>query len=276
MFSILILTYNEEENIESCLDSISWCDDIWIVDSGSTDRTVELAEKRGCHILTRKFDNFGNQRNYAIDNAKWKHEWVFDLDADEHFTPALRAECEELVKKDEKSGYFTPFKVMLFGKWIKHASQYPVYVMRLHKLGEIRFVGHGHGQREIGAVRGIGHMKEPFIHYNFSKGLGEWFAKHAKYALQEAKQQILEEEQGINYKTKVDGEDAAMAGRRRIKRFVRNFPGRSWLKFFYMLIIKGGILDGPAGWLYCRMVAHYEFMCTTILKDLRLSQKKES
>lgn len=63
MFSILILTQDEELNLEACLDSISWCDDIWILDSGSTDRTFQIAEKHGCHILHRKFDNFGDQRN---------------------------------------------------------------------------------------------------------------------------------------------------------------------------------------------------------------------
>ena len=91
MFSILILTYNEEKNLPECLDSIAWCDDIWILDSGSTDRTVEIAKERGCHLLTRKFDNFGNQRNYAIDTATFKYPWVFDLDADERFTEAPSA-----------------------------------------------------------------------------------------------------------------------------------------------------------------------------------------
>ena len=102
MFSILILTYNEELNLETCLDSISWCDDIWILDSGSTDKTLEIAKVRGCHILSRKFDNFGNQRNYAIDTATFKYPWVFDLDADERFTIELKKECEEVIQKDEK------------------------------------------------------------------------------------------------------------------------------------------------------------------------------
>ena len=91
MFSILILTGNEELNIRECLESVSWCDDVWVLDCGSKDRTVEIAKEMGANVITRSFDNFGNQRNYGIDNCKWKHEWVFDLDADERFTPEFVA-----------------------------------------------------------------------------------------------------------------------------------------------------------------------------------------
>ena len=270
MFSILILTQDEEQNLEACLDSISWCDDIWILDSGSTDRTLEIAEKKGCHILHRKFDNFGDQRNYAIDNAAFKYEWVFDLDADERFTAALKDECEEVVRKDEKSAYYVANKMMLLGKWIKHASQFPVYQMRFHKLGEIRFIPHGHGQREGEAKRSLGYLKEAYIHYNFSKGLGDWFQKHAKYALREAEQQIVDDKADAV----IEGNDA-LSRRRRLKRLVSNLPGRSWLKLFYLLFVRGGIWDGPAGWLYCRMQAHYEFMCVTILKELKRSFRED-
>lgn len=107
-------------------------------------------------------------------------------------------------------------------------------------------------------------MKEAYIHYNFSKGLGDWFEKHAKYALREAEQQIADE----NSASDVAGSDA-LAKRRRLKRFASKLPCRPWIKLFYLLFVKGGILDGPAGWLYCRMQAHYEFMCATILRDLR-------
>ena len=268
MFSILILTYNEEKNLPECLDSIPWCDDIWVLDSGSTDRTVEIAKERGCHLLTRKFDNFGYQRNYAIDTATFKYPWVFDLDADERFTDALKEECEEMIQKDEKSAYYVSCKVMIWGKWIKHTSGYPVYQMRLHKLGEIRFVGWGHGQKESDSTRGIGYLKEPYIHYNFTKGLEHWFEKHVDYAKREARLRIELEDNP----QQILGSDP-IAKRRRRKQLFYKIPCKPLLRFFYTYIVKGGFLDGRPGMLFALMRVWYQFMIDTIYHDLKAGMK---
>ncbi len=191
-FSILILTYNEEGNLPACLDSIAGCDDIVVLDSFSTDRTVEIARERGCRVFQRKFDDFGSQRNHALDHIPFQHSWMFQLDADERFTPAVMREVKELVEADEHSGYMVPNKLMFQGRWLKHAGMYPSYQMRLLKLGEIRFIKHGHGQRESNPKRGLGKMTEPYLHYNFSKGLDDWFAKHNRYSTEEAKLAIEE------------------------------------------------------------------------------------
>lgn len=265
MFSILILTMNEELNLEECLKSIGFCDDVWVLDSGSTDRTLEIAKAHGCHILTRKFDNFGDQRNYAIDNAQFKYPWVFDLDADERFTEALRKECEEKVAADEKSAYYCSYKNIMWGKWLKYSTGFPVYQMRFHKLGEIRFVGHGHGQREGEAKRGIGYLKEPYIHYNFSKGLAEWFAKHVDYARREALLRIEQEKRG---EEKIVGNDS-IARHRKLILFSRKLPCKPLLKFCYIYFVKRGFLDGSAGFRFACMQACYQFIMDTIYRDLK-------
>ena len=270
MFSILILTYNEEKNLPGCLDSISWCDDIWVLDSGSTDRTVEIAKERGCRILTRKFDNFGDQRNYAIDNAEFKHGWVFDLDADEHFTPALREECEEAVRKDEKSAYYCACKVMIAGRWLRRTSGYPVYQMRFHKLGEVRFVGWGHGQKEGPANRGLGYLKEPYIHYNFTKGLADWFAKHVDYARREALLRLQLEKEGDAQAAA--GEGGAISRRRRLKRLFNRLPCRPFARFVYQYFLKMGFLDGRYGLQFSLMYAWYQFTMDCIYRDLKSQQ----
>lgn len=258
-FSIIILTYNEENNLPECLKSIAWCDDILVVDSGSQDNTVALAETTGARVLYRKFDNFGEQRNYALTHGQFKHQWVFHLDADERFTDELRVECEQAIQEDKWSGFYVPSKLMLGNHWLKHSGCYPVYQMRFHKLGEVNFVAHGHGQRESESMRGIGFFKEPYLHYNFSKGLSEWCAKHVKYAQCEAA--LLPEAHSF---FKLFNSDRIIR-RRALKFWTMKLPGRPLLKFCYLYILKMGFWDGRAGFMYCKMHMFYEFMIMLFL-----------
>ena len=108
MFSVLILTRNEEANLQGCLNSVRWCDDVVVLDSKSTDRTREIAREAGARVEEREFDDFGSQRNYALEKIRFRHPWVFQLDADEHFREELRMECERVMVKGEKSAYSVP------------------------------------------------------------------------------------------------------------------------------------------------------------------------
>ena len=135
MFSVVILTYNEENNLQSCLNSIKWCEDIVVIDSYSGDRTVEIANDNGVRVYQNKFSNFGDQRNFG--NEKVKSKWVFHLDADEHFNCDLKAECEAAIRKYQFGAFMVPSKMMLFNKWVRYASSYPVYQMRFHYRSDI-------------------------------------------------------------------------------------------------------------------------------------------
>jgi len=263
--SIIILTQDEAANLPECLKSISWCDDIVVIDSGSSDDTIRIAERAGCQILRRKFDNFGEQRNHALDHAQFKNQWVFHLDADERFTEALRMECLNIIADDNKSGYFVPSKLFLGAHWLKYSGCYPTYQMRFHKLGEVRFIAHGHGQRESDSARGIGTLHEPYIHYNFSKGLDAWFRKHVGYAKCEA--QLVSSK--IEFR-KLFSKDS-VARRRTLKQMTLNAPGRPFLKFIYLYFFRRGFLDGYAGFMYCVMHAVYEFMIVLFQWELKTS-----
>src|SRR4029450_6916751 len=94
--SVLLLTHNEELNLPRCLNALRWCDDIVIVDSGSTDNSVEIARERGAQVLKRPFDDFASQRNFGLDNAMWKYEWILHLDADEIITKEFESKLREL------------------------------------------------------------------------------------------------------------------------------------------------------------------------------------
>jgi len=271
MFSILILTKDEEDNLPACLSSVDWSDDVVVLDSLSTDRTQEIAKERGARVFERPFDNFGAQRKYALDEIEFKHPWVFHLDADEIFNDDLRKECDRVIEKDEHSGYSVPNKIIFLGKWIKYSTQYPHPQVRLVKTGEITFAQAGHGQKEDNAKRGIGTIDIAYDHFNFSKGLSDWIAKHNRYSTEEVKYSRSLREAPIPW----GGLFKESAERNRaIKAIYARLPFRWMIKFLYLYIVRLGFLDGRPGFYYCGLQAAYEFMITAKTAEAKLETRK--
>lgn len=264
-FSILILTLNEAENIEACLDSVAFSDDVVVLDSFSTDQTVALAEAKGARVFQRAFDDFGSQRNYALDEINFKHAWVFHLDADERFNDELLAECERVIALDAKSAYFVPNRIIFLGRWIKRCTQYPYPQVRLIKHGEVRFAKSGHGQREDQAQRGVGHIDIPYDHFNFSKGIDDWIAKHNKYSSEEARLAAEIELRPLRECLSTE----PMQRKRALKSWFVRMPGRPILKFTYLYFVRLGLLDGMPGLYYCVLQAFYEFMISLKMRELK-------
>lgn len=270
--SIVILTLNEEANIGACLDSCSWCDDVHVLDSGSTDRTREIAESKGASVWEHPFESFGAQRNWAIENIPTRHEWIFHLDADERFTPEIVDEMRRVLEADpDEAGFHVPSKLMFMGKWLKRSGGYPAYQMRLFHKRRMRFADHGHGQREQtdGAV---GRLREPYLHYNFSKGLEDWFDKHNRYSGQEAAQ-TLRSIEPIGASLRGLASLDAVRRRRALKSLGYRLPCRPLLAALYMLLVKGGVFDGRAGWTYIAMRKTYEQMIDIKLAVMRQKRR---
>lgn len=260
MFSILILTKNEEANVAACLDSVAWCDDVVVLDSYSTDRTREIAAGRGARVFERAFDDFGAQRNHALDHIDFRHPWVFHLDADERFNETLRRECEGVIAKDERSAYFVANRIIFLGRWIKHSSQYPYHQVRLVKRGEARFAKSGHGQKEDSPRRGVGYLQTPYDHLNFSKGIADWVERHNRYSSEEAAEAAALCAGPIPLGG-ILSEDP-LTRKRALKRLHARLPGRWFWKFVYLYVMKGGLLDGYPGFAYCMLNSYYDFLIT--------------
>lgn len=262
--SVLILTYNEEVNLPRCLGSLAWCDDIVVVDSGSTDHTLAMAEQAGVRILTRKFDNFAGQRNFGLEHGMFKHEWVLHLDADEVVTREFQAALERLIALDGVDAYFVPSKTMLFDTWLKHAGMWPTYQVRLGHRDRLRFIQVGHGQREDLPLDKTAKFDVPYLHYSFSHGLTAWLQKHVRYAHDEAIE-LVKARNGLD-RTLIeqDGKatDQSVNSRRRMKMAANRIPLflRPFARFFYVYVLKRGFLDGHRGLLYAFMLAVYEGM----------------
>jgi glycosyltransferase involved in cell wall biosynthesis len=272
--SIVILALNEEANLGPCIQSCAFSDDVHVLDSGSTDRSVEVAKAHGAHVWTNPFENFAAQRNWAIDHLTHKYNWVFHLDADERFTPGMVREMQSLLELErEEAGFYVPNRLIFMGRWLRYASGYPVYQVRLFHRERLRFQTHGHSQREL-TTGAVGTMREPYLHFNFSKGLDDWFEKHNRYSTQEAQQAFAEREHTLQFSELFSGD--AIKRRRAMKSLAYRLPMRPTLRWMHTMFLQRAILDGPAGWMYARLLAMYEKMTDLKLKELRLREHQKS
>ncbi len=268
LFSTLILAKNEAANLPRCLEALSGCDDIVVVDDLSTDETAAVAKAHGARVVQRRFDSFASQRNWALDTVPFAHEWVLHLDADEVVTPALLAEIDAVIADTDRVAFRIPSKMMFLGRWLRHAATYPAYQVRLGRNPGLRFIQVGHGQREDLDPAQVGTLCEPYLHFGFSKGLEAWFAKHNRYSTQEAEEAVKHLRDG-----RVDWAGLAAVGdparrRRALKELSFRLPCRPTLRFVYMYVLRRGFLDGVPGLMYCRMLAAYERMIVWKMREI--------
>jgi glycosyltransferase involved in cell wall biosynthesis len=269
--SILILTLNEEANLPACLESIAGFDDVVVFDSFSTDHTVNLAQKTGARVVQRTFDNWAAHQNWALENITFKHPWVFYLDADERMTTELADEISTIASDPfiHEVAFYCGRRNMFMGRWIKHAMP-PGNIMRFFKPGFVSF------ERLVNPTPVIngphGYLRHQFLHYNFSKGLTEWFEKHNKYSQLEAVEglKIVDGNRGTT--PSLLARDPALR-RQALKALSFRLPFRPLLKFFYLYGYNRGFLDGRPGLTYCLLQSVYEFMIVVKMKELRRREK---
>ncbi len=259
MITIYILTYNEELDIAACIESAMVSDDIIVVDSISSDRTVEIASKYSVRVVEHPFESHGKQRTWMLENISPKYEWVYILEADERMTPELFAECVEATKNPDYIGYYAAERVMFMNSWIRRSTQYPRYQLRLFRHGKVWFTDYGHTEREV-CDGNTSFLKETYPHYTCSKGLSRWIEKHNRYSTDEARETIYQLEKGsVNWGNLFFGK-TEVERRRALKDLSLRIPGRPLVRFFYMYFILGGCLDGRAGFAWCTLQAFYEYL----------------
>ena len=270
MFSVLILTFNEERKLPACLASLAGCDDVVVLDSGSTDRTEEIARSQGARFFVHSFQDFAQQRNFAHRTIDFRHPWVLHLDADEQLTAELRAECSAYDGTEPVDGCYVAPRMLWEGRWIPRCTDFPAWQARFVKARGFEFVQAGHGQREAPQMR-MGHLRANYLHDLTADGETGWVAKHRHYARQEAQAFLAG-----------DGRAGAIVGallagppllrRRTLKRLSYHLPGRPAVRFVYQYVLRGGFLEGGPGYRYCRLLARYEAFATQEIRRLRASR----
>lgn len=267
MFSIVILTLNEEKALPGCLESVAFSNDVVVLDSGSSDRTLEISARHGARIFSRSFDTFAGQRNFAQTSIEFRNPWVFHLDADERMTPELVPACDRASVRDGFDGFRVAPKMMFEGRWVRHCTDYPAYQARFVRAPAFRFVQVGHGQRESPDMR-LDNLRESYLHDLSIYGIDSWLAKHRKYAKDEARNILETADQG-SLGDLVSGN--ALVRRRALKRLSFSLPLRPAFRFVYQYILRRGFLDGRQGLHYCKLLARYEGF---IAEEMTKLQKK--
>jgi len=263
---VLIPTRNEILNIAACIESLGQVDEIVVVDSGSTDGTVETAQQLGARV--EQFDWNGKwpkKKNWALENIPWRNEWVLIIDADERATPALRAELANILANPpaDIAGYYVNRQFWFMGGWLKHCGYYPSWNLRFfrHRLGRYEKLpgvvqtnsGDNEVHEHVELDGASGELAGELEHYAFPN-IATWVEKHNRYSDWEAKvDQVAGEASASDI-------DPSLARKRRMKTMARKLPFRPTLRFLYHYIFRLGILDGYRGFVFCRLMAFYEFL----------------
>jgi glycosyltransferase involved in cell wall biosynthesis len=265
--SVIILCKDEALQLPECLRSLRDCAHVHVVDSGSSDDTVMLAEAAGAKVWLHEFRSFGDQRNWALDHCEPLGEWVLFLDADERSTPAFEvAVIDEIGNaSSDIAGFYCCWKLLMDGRWLKRSDSFPRYQFRLLRKGRARFEDAGHGQRE-GLVQGrLDYIREPYLHEAFGKGWSDWFAKHNRYATQEA---VSRSAKGISaaWTDFLRGSRAKRLSA--LKALMSRMPGWPLLRFMQSYVFKLGFLEGVPGLIHATNMGIYEYLIWLKMREL--------
>lgn len=233
--SATIITFNEERNLPRAIESLRCADEIVVVDSGSSDRTVEIAAKLGAHVVETAWPGYANQKNFAAEQATY--DWILSLDADESLSEALEAEIWSLKKNGPQyDGYTMPRIAKYLGRWIRHSGWYPDRKVRLYHRRKAQWVG-DFVHESVKLSGSVGHLESNLLHFTCDS-LSEHLRTMDRYTTLAAEQLIASRVQ-VSW-----------------GRLILEPP---WT-FFRTYIVKLGFLDGVEGLAIANMAALYNFL----------------
>jgi glycosyltransferase involved in cell wall biosynthesis len=233
--TVTVVTWNEEERLRRCLESVTWADEIVVVDAGSDDKTVETARAYTTRVLIRPWDGFARQKNFALEHATG--DWVLSLDADEEVTPELRDEIRRVVGGEEASvGFAVPRRNIFWGRWLRHGRLYPDWQVRLFRRGRGRFVDRAvHESVEIEGP--VGRLRGALVHHSY-RDVADFVARTNRY-------------------TALAADDAIRSGR---SVGAVDLVVRPLARFVSMYVVHRGFLDGWRGFVLAVLYAYYVFI----------------
>ena len=278
--SVLIPVRNEAENLRRCLPALTWADEVFVVDSQSTDDTAQVAADHGAAVVQFHFNGrYPKKKNWALENLPFRNEWVLIVDADEVVTPELAREIAGRVEEDEADGYYLNSRYYFLGRHIRHCGYSECWNLRLfrHRLGRYEKMpddtggrcgdneAHEHVELAARTLR-LAHELE---HHAYPT-VAAWVEKHNRYAIWEASQ----------YDRFRDEPIPATIGpgqrfRRRLRKIALRLPMRPIIRFLYSYIFRLGFLDGRPGLIFCGLLSFYDLLILANRYEQRLRRTGE-
>jgi glycosyltransferase involved in cell wall biosynthesis len=278
--SVLIPARNEEANLPACLTSVARADEVFIVDSQSSDRSIEIAENYGAKVVQFQFNGrWPKKKNWSLDNLPFRNEWVLIVDCDERITPELWDEIEVAIQQADCDGYYLNRKVFFLGQWIRYGGKYPDWNLRLfrHAKGryenlhteEIRNTGDNEVHEHVIIPGKVAYLKEDMLHIDF-RDMYHWLERHNRYSNWEARVYLNllsgKDDQGT-IGANLFGD--SVQRKRFLKKIWVRLPFKPFLRFILFYFIRLGFLDGKAGYIYGRLLSQYEYQIGIKLYELR-------
>jgi glycosyltransferase involved in cell wall biosynthesis len=251
-FTVIVLTLNEEQNLEACLSSLKGlrCE-VVVVDSGSTDRTAEIAERAASRVVVHEFETQAQQLNWALENLKLNGSWILRLDADERITPELIEELGRTASAAplDITGFYVKRRVYFLGRWMKHGGYYPIWLLRVWRNGMARSEQRAMDEHMILTSGRSAYLKHDIEEHN-KKDLFTWIDRQNRYSSREVSALLYGDETKELAPSATGGPDARRRWLKRnvylrFPRFVRAFLFFSWRYFFRL-----GFLDGREGLIF--------------------------
>ena len=273
--SILIPIKNEAANLPRCLRSVAWADEIFVVDSQSTDGSQRIAAEHGAKVVQFEFGGiWPKKKNWALENLPFQHEWVFVLDADEVLPAEAEGEFQAIVSgpNHPAAGYWINRRFMFMGRWLRHAY-YPNWNLRLfkHRLGryeKLTGVDTQSGDNEVHehvVVQGATDRLRCEMDHHAFPSVAVFVEKHNRYSNWEARVALDRYLQGSSGRL----QKGVVGTRRKLKQWSQALPFRGLLRFLYVYVWQHGFLDGREGYYFARLHGFYEFLSVAKTYELR-------
>ena len=269
LLSVLVPVKNEAANLHECLASVSFAQEIVVVDSDSTDGTQAIAEAAGARVVQFVWNGkLPRKKNWALENVPWHHEWVLIIDADERITPELEREIREAICRTDVDGFYLNRRFWFLDGWINHCGYFPSWNLRLfrHRFGRYEQIEIGNhipsGDNEVHEhvlLNGrVEYLSTPMEHYAFPD-IATFVEKHNRYSSWEAAAwRKLHSTDEKSLRSTPFG--TGLERKRWLKKSAMRAPFRPSLRFLYHYVWKQGFLDGYRGWVLCCLLSSYERM----------------